>query len=108
MFDGFSVLVNESDEAAAKKVLADFMASAKDNDSANEPTRHWHRFYFCSIFSLVFPGLMSLPATYHLVKAMLVREPVSSKFKLAGGMFLFVIGWSLVIALVQYTDLFHF
>jgi hypothetical protein len=98
MFDGFSVLVNESDEAAAQQVLAEFLESTRLEEAPQE-TRHWNRFYFTAVFSIPFPFLMSLAATYHLIRAVESREKPALG-KLIFALLCFAAGWGFTAALI--------
>jgi len=68
-FDGFDILVDDEDEVRARQLLADFAKEHQAPAPSTEPSPHWQRFYYSSIFSLLFPVLLNVAALYHLVKA---------------------------------------
>ena len=101
LFDGFDIYVEEADTAAADRVVREFLSDVQSANLADQrPVPHWQRFYFCSIFSFLFPILMPVLATYHLVKALRSGVPPSEGrgMHIAGGL-MFGLGWALTITL---------
>ena len=72
--NGFAIHVENADLNEAEKILAQFL---KETEGTIEPTRDdpWRRYYACAIFSLMMPGLMTVPATWHLVRAIRQGRP---------------------------------
>lgn len=68
-FDGFDILIEDQDEAKARTMLAKFSRDHQAPVVSTERSPHWQRFYYSSIFSLMFPLLLNMAALYHLYKA---------------------------------------
>ena len=74
MSPGFAVHVDDADLDEGEKILAQFL---RETEGTDEPSRDdpWRRYYACAIFSLMMPGLMTVPATWHLTRAIRTGPP---------------------------------
>jgi hypothetical protein len=70
LFDGFIIYVEDSDEAAAQRIVGELAHELEVPRNALEDAPSWRRFYFCSIFSILMPILLTVPAVYHGLRAL--------------------------------------
>ena len=69
VFDGFTIQVNEADFDQAKKIADEVVerARAAKPDASLSEGSAMRRFYFCSLFTLIFPVLFHGLAVFHFV-----------------------------------------
>lgn len=74
-FEGFSIQVPEEQADTAKKIIESFIKSTQASTAQEKPVvRYLQSFYFCSLFSLMFPFFMQAIAVYYLVKGIRAGE----------------------------------
>ena len=94
---GFPVFVDTVHLAEAERILAQFRRETEANDAEVTAEDPWRRYYACSIFSLMMPGLMTAPATYHLFRALRHRRPPRNWFYFGLATACFLVGWAGVV-----------
>lgn len=105
LFDGFTIHVDESDFERAQPIAESVLraALAAPADKGLEEGSSMRKFYFCCLFSLMFPVLFHGLALYHFVRGLQRGErphPVYGVFALL----LFVLSGGLVLYLFTSTD----
>lgn len=100
-FDGFAIYVQDEQLEEAREVLARFDREHKISVAEAQPERKpWKRYYFCSLFSLMFPVLMTALATYHLIRAVNSGEKPRA-LPLVGYTFCYLVGLALTVLIVH-------
>ncbi|MES3037906.1 MAG: hypothetical protein V4736_08370 [Bdellovibrionota bacterium] len=85
LFDGFPILVQTSNEDKAKALVTDFFKRRKltlDEPEIPGERRdfHFHKYYFCGIFSSMLPVVLHGYGIYHFIKGVKKREPLRPAF----------------------------
>jgi hypothetical protein len=82
VFDGFTIQVNEADYDAAKEIADEVVrvAHAAKPDVGLSEGGALRRFYFCSLFSIMIPGLFHGLAIYHLADGLRKGEKLHPLF----------------------------
>jgi hypothetical protein len=102
MFDGFEIYVNENDVDAAKEVIERFVRDERAAVMADtSPIPYWRRFYFCSIFSTMFPVFLTMLASYHLLMALRRRLKPEGRATLIASVIMYLVGWIWTVLVVQ-------
>lgn len=94
VFDGFIIQVNEADYEQAKPIADGVLkkaSEAKPDPGLSEGSAY-RRFYFCSLFSIVMPGLFHGLAIYHLIDGIRRGEKPHFGFFAVSALMLIVTG----------------
>ncbi len=75
-FDGFVIYISVADAEKAKSIIRSTLQSAEETATDDIGTSHFHRFVFCSLFSVLLPLLMNIVAAYHFIAMIKKKEPV--------------------------------
>ena len=90
--EGLPIYVLEEEKEQAQALITDFLTQISKNEVASAKVKeinHWNRFYHCSLFTMVLPGLMHLLALYHVFCAIRSGAPVQL-VRLVSALFVFV------------------
>lgn len=106
VFDGFAIQVNEADFDRAKKIADDVLEKARTAvpDKGLSEGSAMRRFYFCSLFTLIFPVLFHGLAIYHFVDGFRKGEKVHPIYTACSFVLMAVTG-SAIFYLVVTTNL---
>ncbi len=71
-FDGFPIYVREKDVPAAQDIVNRLMAQAEmagREKPLEEESPHFRKFFFCTLFTFIVPGVLHVAGMYHLYMA---------------------------------------
>lgn len=89
---GLPVLVRKDQKDQALKLLEQFQRETQvqlADDVTPETAPNLNRFVFCSLFSWIMPGVLSIPAAYYFVQGLRQSERISTR-KFVIGILLFI------------------
>lgn len=97
VFDGFPIFVKERDRVPAQRVIREFLERTGSTEVAErtDASPHLTKFFFCSIFTIILPGIFHVVGAYHLFKGVQAREKISL-IRLVAALALFTMTLSLV------------
>jgi hypothetical protein len=103
IFDGCPLLVRRQDQAAASEVIKGFLRRIQIQpvEMAYEPSPHFRRFFFCSLFGLSLPVIMHLAGGYQLFMALKNKEKIRP-FYFSVSLVLFAVGMVWAFSLLSF------
>lgn len=98
VFDGFPIFVRGEDKDGARKIIESFFLEITRSESENlrKKPRHLNRFYFCALYSLLFPVIFHVYGFHHLKEGLKAKEHIQWIYFVAS-IVLYVLGACLAV-----------